>query len=130
MADGITAFERLREDLLRYYDTPFKVRLDEVMDERRSLLDRDGGIWREPWIEVLRDYALTGLGLDQALKAAGAPPDLARFASLGLIEHPDVFKHQQQALQSAEAGRNVVVSAGTGSGKTEAFLLPIISALL
>ncbi len=130
MADGITAFERLREDLLRYYDTPFKVRLDEVMDERRSLLDRDGGLWREPWIEVLRDYALTGLGLDQAIKAAGAPPDLAQFASLGLIEHPDVFKHQQQALQSAEAGRNVVVSAGTGSGKTEAFLLPIISALL
>ena len=130
MADGITAFERLREDLLRYYDTPFKVRLDEVMDERRSLLDRDGGLWREPWIEVLRDYALTGLGLDQAIKAAGAPPDLAQFASLGLIEHPDVFKHQQQALQSAEAGRNVVVSAGTGSGKTEAFLLPIISVLL
>lgn len=130
MADGITAFERLREDFLRYYDTPFKVRLDEVMDERRSLLDRDGGLWREPWIEVLRDYALTGLGLDQAIKAAGAPPDLAQFASLGLIEHPDVFKHQQQALQSAEAGRNVVVSAGTGSGKTEAFLLPIISALL
>ena len=130
MADGITGFERLRKDLLRYYDTPFKVRLDEVMDERRSLLDRDGGLWREPWIEVLRDYALTGLGLDQALKAAGAPPDLTQFASLGLIEHPDVFKHQQQALQSAEAGRNVVVSAGTGSGKTEAFLLPIISALL
>ena len=100
------------------------------MDERRALLDRDGGLWREPWIEVLRDYALTGLGLDQAIKAAGAPPDLAQFASLGLIEHPDVFKHQQQALQSAEAGRNVVVSAGTGSGKTEAFLLPIISALL
>ena len=108
MADGITAFERLREDLLRYYDTPFKVRLDEVMDERRSLLDRDGGLWREPWIEVLRDYALTGLGLDQAIKAAGAPPDLAQFASLGLLEHPDGFKHQQQdetAFVEAVMGR-------------------------
>ena len=46
MADGITAFERLREDLLRYYDTPFKVRLDEVMDERRSLLDRETTAYR------------------------------------------------------------------------------------
>ncbi len=130
MPDGITAFERLRGDFLRYYDTPFKVRLDEVMAERRSLLDRDGGLWREPWIEVLRDYALTGLGLDQAFRDAEAPAALAPFTRCGLIGHPDVFKHQQQALQSAEAGRNVVVSAGTGSGKTEAFLLPIISALL
>ncbi len=103
MPDGITAFERLRGDFLRYYDTPFKVRLDEVMAERRSLLDRDGGLWREPWIEVLRDYALTGLGLDQAFRDAEAPAELAPFTRCGLIGHPDVFKHQQQALQSAEA---------------------------
>jgi len=130
MATSTSAFERLRDDLFRYYDTPFRVRLGEVMDERRALLDRDGGLWREPWIEVLKDYALTDLGLDEAFRAAGAPDDLAPFARCGLMEYDDAFLHQQQSLQSAEGGRNVVVSAGTGSGKTEAFLLPLVSALI
>ena len=33
-------------------------------------------------------------------------------------------------LRFARQGRNAVVTAGTGSGKTEAFLLPILAGLL
>ena len=32
--------------------------------------------------------------------------------------------HQEQAIRKVAAGRNVVVATGTGSGKTESFLLP------
>ena len=37
-----------------------------------------------------------------------------------------LWRHQEQAIRSIAAGRNVVVATGTGSGKTEAFLLPIL----
>ena len=37
--------------------------------------------------------------------------------------------HQEQAIRKVAAGRNVVVATGTGSGKTESFLLPILDAL-
>ena len=37
--------------------------------------------------------------------------------------------HQEQAIRKAAAGRNLVVATGTGSGKTESFLLPMLSAL-
>jgi ATP-dependent helicase YprA (DUF1998 family) len=100
------------------------------MAERRSLVDKAGGAWQEPWVEVLRPYATTGLGLEAALDDAGASADLKQFARCGLLDFDDVFVHQRDALRSASAGRNLAVTAGTGSGKTESFLLPVISAIL
>lgn len=37
--------------------------------------------------------------------------------------------HQEQAIRKVAAGRNVLVATGTGSGKTESFLVPILDAL-
>lgn len=130
MANPADSFNRLPEDLFRYYATPFRVRFDEVMRERRALLDKAGAVWQEPWVEVLRPYAVTGLGSGEALKDAGAPPELLELVRCGLLDFDDVFTHQRDALASALAGRNVAVTAGTGSGKTESFLLPVIAAIL
>ena len=41
-----------------------------------------------------------------------------------------LYVHQEQALRKAIEGRNLIVSTGTGSGKTECFLLPILNELL
>lgn len=41
-----------------------------------------------------------------------------------------LYKHQEEAMLKIIAGRNVVISTGTGSGKTEAFLLPILNYLM
>jgi ATP-dependent helicase YprA (DUF1998 family) len=130
MAHPISVFDRLRDDLVRYYDTPYRLRNPEVMAERRHLIASTGAAWQEPWIEAIRPYATTGQGLSGALAAAGGSPELAEFARCGLLDFDDVFIHQRDAVASASAGRNVAVTAGTGSGKTESFLLPIFSALL
>jgi hypothetical protein len=37
-----------------------------------------------------------------------------------------LYRHQEDAIRKISAGRNVVVATGTGSGKTEAFLYPIL----
>ena len=41
-----------------------------------------------------------------------------------------LYHHQETALLKAAAGENLVVTTGTGSGKTECFLLPVINHLL
>ena len=41
-----------------------------------------------------------------------------------------LYLHQEQALTKVSDGKNVLISTGTGSGKTEAFLLPILDHLL
>ena len=40
-----------------------------------------------------------------------------------------LFTHQLEALRATQEGRSVLVSAGTGAGKTEAFLFPILNQL-
>ena len=40
-----------------------------------------------------------------------------------------LYKFQAEAIKLIRSGHNVVISAGTGMGKTEAFLIPIIEEL-
>ncbi|MCP4646607.1 MAG: DEAD/DEAH box helicase, partial [bacterium] len=64
-------------------------------------------------------------GFDQA--------DLDRFkefASCGLIGDFPLHMHQLEMLRKGLAKENLVVTAGTGSGKTEAFLMPILAQLV
>jgi ATP-dependent helicase YprA (DUF1998 family) len=41
-----------------------------------------------------------------------------------------LYKHQETAVEKSCGGANIVVSTGTGSGKTESFLLPVFDSLL
>ncbi|AOI70742.1 DEAD/DEAH box helicase [Burkholderia ubonensis] len=77
------------------------------------------------------------LGLDDVAQAAAAPAaDEPTFASLGLS--PEIVSAlqaagyekptpvQQRAIPAGIAGRDLLVSSPTGSGKTAAFMLPAI----
>jgi ATP-dependent helicase YprA (DUF1998 family) len=37
-----------------------------------------------------------------------------------------LYVHQEEAIRRVAAGKNIVVATGTGSGKTECFLYPIL----
>ncbi|MDE0547439.1 DEAD/DEAH box helicase [Microbacterium sp. C7(2022)] len=55
------------------------------------------------------------------------------FASLASPSFPlerPLYSHQESSIRAIHAGRNVVVATGTGSGKTESFLLPVVDRLL
>ncbi|NMC62679.1 MAG: DEAD/DEAH box helicase, partial [SAR324 cluster bacterium] len=42
----------------------------------------------------------------------------------------DLFVHQEKAIRKILDNRSVVIATGTGSGKTEAFLIPILNYLM
>jgi ATP-dependent helicase YprA (DUF1998 family) len=132
-ASPIELFEALRADYFRYYDTPFALADKQVQAERKRLLDQDGVAWREPWIEPLRPHLASSKTFEEDCAVAGAHPDLSSFARAGLLPGDAIerlYAHQAETLQQALAGKNTVITAGTGAGKTEAFLLPILSTLL
>jgi Lhr-like helicase len=127
----LDVFDSLRRTFFLYYDTPFRLAEDALVDERRQLLDRKGGVWQEPMLELRPRYVTAGASLTHSLRTAGAGDELAQFAELGLLTGiPSLFTHQAEAFRAAAEGRDVLVTAGTGSGKTETFLLPILADLL
>lgn len=131
--DAIQTFEHLREAYFRYYDTPFGLADERLQAERRALLDRDGGAYRKPLLELRPEYESTGRNLFDSVTAAGADPDLADFVSAGLLQGvPALYRHQEEALAAGvqQHQKNMVITAGTGSGKTESFLMPVLSSLL
>ncbi|MGW1322673.1 DEAD/DEAH box helicase [Streptomyces antibioticus] len=130
--DIVGSFDHLKNALFRYYDTPFGLADDELEKERRRLFDRDGGAWRRPLIEVRPQYVSAGVSIAASVREAAAHPQLAELVELGLLKGVrSLHEHQHQALAAAVRDRrDVVITAGTGSGKTEAFLLPILADLV
>ncbi|MEM2944676.1 MAG: DEAD/DEAH box helicase, partial [Methanomassiliicoccales archaeon] len=47
-----------------------------------------------------------------------------------IAEFSTLFKHQEDAARAIKNRKNLVISTSTGSGKTEAFLYPIVSKCL
>jgi len=60
-----------------------------------------------------------------------ADPSLDLHPALaGIFNFERLYKHQEEALRAAKTGNHVIIATGTGSGKTEGFLLPIIDECL
>jgi DEAD/DEAH box helicase domain-containing protein len=145
MSNPIAIFEDLRETYFRYLDSPFDLRYPDLVQERRRLLDRDGRLYRNPLIEPVPAYHLSGETFRQAVHSLLLAThsqierdDLSSFVSMGLFPetlpngHPrQLYSHQREAFEhSVVHGRDIVVTTGTGSGKTECFLLPVVAALI
>ena len=145
MKNPLALFRNLRDLYLRYLDSPFDLRHPDLSRERRDLLDRDGRLWREPLFEPVPHYSLCGQSFGPMLRSvlhstwnSSLLDDLEQFVGPALFPPDDQpprerqpYVHQREAfVESVVNGRDVVVTTGTGSGKTECFLMPILSALV
>ena len=145
MTNPLQTFDALRNAYLRYFDSPFDLRFEELVLARRRLLDRDGVLYREPLIEPQPAYVASGHTISTASThtLAGHPSwnpaaisDLGAFAEAGLFLPRntipiELYRHQLDMLQSVTAREeDTVILTGTGSGKTEAIYLPVFAALI
>lgn len=122
---------RLTDDLFLYYRTQFGLRFPELESERDELLRGAGRVYQNPLLEPRVPYRTTGRPFIDDLAELGLSEDIAAFAHTGLWEQEwELMEHQRDALAASLGGQHVVVSAGTGSGKTESFLLPVIARLV
>jgi ATP-dependent helicase YprA (DUF1998 family) len=145
MSDPIQTFQSLKGAYLRYFDSPFDLRFDELVRARRQLLDRDGVLYREPLVEPQPPYAGSGHDVRSAVTSvlgaaagwtAAAVGDLAGIAERGLYLPRgavpiELYAHQVEMLRSSVLrGADSVILTGTGSGKTESIYLPVLAALI
>ena len=103
-----------------------------LVAQRRRLLEEVGVIHQRAYLESTPRYrtgaAFHDLGLDPAALEVFSTVSKAESDS-GLLHDPP-YQHQATSTKfSLVDGRSLVVTTGTGSGKTECFLLPILGKL-
>lgn len=133
--DPLGSWEQLKGHLKRYIQSAFRTDSPSFEAERDALLNTPGVLFQEPYLELLPSYvnskalgALDGVdlpGMDEVARQG-----FIALAGAGLMPAgADLYMHQQRMLQAAMQRKHCVVVTGTGSGKTESFLLPVFATI-
>jgi DEAD/DEAH box helicase domain-containing protein len=151
--DPIGGFERIRDLYITYLETAFRIRDPAVSRERRALLESPGHLCTEPLIEPIPRYEALDFRLHELVNTQEkderlpgfTPAERAAFVDLVLaglfdsekappgsptehIASYPIYTHQYDMLRRGiREGWPGIVTSGTGSGKTESFLLPIFA---
>ena len=155
--DPIGAFDKIKENYLRYFRTMYKFReegpqhLSELNKQlygsyteegeliEKGIIEKDGNLFQDAFCEILPEYQPGNDELKGMLKQEDSidwPKSFGDFVSLGLMRPPKnskfiPYQHQFDMLKLAYGyKKNVVITSGTGSGKTESFMLPLLASLL
>ena len=119
--------ESVVHNFLRYQTTAYPFSDPELDTQMRRLLSME-----KPWESPLLQGPY--VSLSRSFSTGARVMDLVRDG----IFHPHmreriphkidrVYGHQEKAIRAVHGGRPTLVSTGTGSGKSECFLYPIIS---
>ncbi|HZH98411.1 MAG TPA: DEAD/DEAH box helicase, partial [Fimbriimonadaceae bacterium] len=127
MINPISYTDKVVRDFLRYQLTAYPFTDPGLRSQMRRLLSIEH-ISRTPlmkgtFITLSKPFA------DGDTVASLCGPDAGQLHPHLTQLHPyeSLYGHQARAIKHVLAGKSVLVSTGTGSGKTEAFLYPIIS---
>lgn len=134
MHDLIGSYLRLEKIYRMYVKSAFPLRYNVLSDEREQLLSRvgqAGSLSQFPLLETVPVYESSGRTLaDAASELPADYADLRHLAQNLMPSNLPLYKHQWESLHDAlVGGKDIVITTGTGSGKTEAFLLPLLAQL-
>ncbi len=124
------AARSLAESLRQYIEAQYHIRDEGLIKERHALLRRDATIAQVPYVEATPVYKV-GDPYDSLPIPNAAIDALTQLAGMGVGLYPHPYEHQSEALVSflGDEATDLVVATGTGSGKTETFLMPVIGKL-
>lgn len=131
MANGANGVHlQLREALENYIKSQYFGKSPILLSALQGKLDREGVLYQKPYVESSPAYKSAPNGIKHSEKLPGWLKNyftaLSK-AKLGVFPAP--FCHQISALEAAQAGQDLFVSTGTGSGKTECFMWPLLAKL-
>lgn len=128
MLNPLRACQRIESEYRRYLTSTFPLQNEDLRRAFKSRLE-ERKLSRGPFLQASPSFELGAsvrrLVEDDVLSRRwlDLPPEAFP------IDRP-LYAHQEEAIRKARAGRNLVVTTGTGSGKTECFLIPIIDHLM
>ena len=124
---AVACVEHLVEEYRRFLRTSYRFLDRQLREQFEAYVQGTDVVVRGPYVTLSRDFE-RGNTLAKLVEAGKADRELLRFR--WPFGGEALYRHQEESLESGRAGRPFIVTTGTGSGKTEAFLLPVIDGVL
>lgn len=85
-------------------------------------------LMRQPFVTSIPAYKpyRSGIELLNSKTVPSLTPVLSNLNPHEFDLNISLYKHQVSSVEKAQNGKNIIVATGTGSGKTECFLLPVL----
>ncbi len=110
---------------------PRDPRIKQYVDEELA----EGKQWPEPWLSLNPMFA-SGGSIDDLVAEGLLHPECAKIfrPKADLTDPGDrtitLHRHQREAIETARSGKSYVLTTGTGSGKSLAYIIPIVDRVL
>jgi ATP-dependent helicase YprA (DUF1998 family) len=124
--------ERLVGDYADYTRSFISIRDERIRDLVESELD-SGLLWPEPIVQLNPSFE-AGEWIDELAAEGVLHEECRRVFRLGKAAGDEkalrLHRHQAEAVRTARTGANYVLTTGTGSGKSLAYIVPIVDHVL
>ena len=130
MSNGANSIQyKLRTELEDYIRSQYFGKSPVLLEAVGTMLDQEGLLYQKPYIESSPAYKTKFNGIGLSTLPQWLKTFFAKLSNDGLGVYPAPFNHQITALEKAFKGNDLFVSTGTGSGKTECFMWPLLAKL-
>lgn len=110
----------IRAEYRRYIETTFPILDDGLRQQVAEKITHENLLWKGAYVSLNRPFtkgATVAELVREGVLAAGTSRIFANWT---------LYDHQERATRQLASGTPTIVASSTGSGKTEAFLIPII----
>jgi len=126
--------QQFHQALRDYIEATYHISNPKLIEERHELLNEPSVISQRPYIESTPRYkvgvSFSKLGLEPAILNVFSALS-TKVDNLDGVIHDPPYEHQADSVKKSLAeDKSLVVMTGTGSGKTECFLLPVLGKLV
>lgn len=122
--------EKVVRSFLRYQLTSYPFADERLHAQMRRLLSLDetrcSPLLKGPYLSLSRPFR-QGASVEELVRERILHPLLRQRIPAGITH---LYGHQEDAIRAIRSGKTTLISTGTGSGKTECFLYPIVSRCL
>ncbi len=122
--------EKIVRSFLRYQLTTYPFADERLHAQMRQLLSldetRQSPLLRGPFVSLSRPFR-QGAAVEDIIADGVFHPHMRQRIPKEITH---LYGHQEEAVRAIHEGKTTLVSTGTGSGKTECFLYPIVSKCL
>lgn len=122
--------DAIKNKLIDYINTVYLGKNDALREAVEEEIKVEGTLYQEPFIEANPSYLVLNDGIKHAEILDIEKEILLKMSERNLGVFPNPYMHQIRALEEYSKGNDLFVATGTGSGKTECFMWPMVSKLV